>query len=39
MFVPDPDPPSVLTSLLVLAGTSAVFLVLAGRAANQRDVH
>ncbi|MAW59749.1 MAG: hypothetical protein CMJ94_02815 [Planctomycetes bacterium] len=38
MFVPDPDPPSVLTSLLVLVIASVVFFLLAARAAKRRDV-
>ena len=38
MFVPDPDPPSVFTSLLVLAGAVVVFFALAARAAKRRDV-
>lgn len=38
MFVPDPDPPSVLTSLLVLTGAAAVFFLMAARAAKRRDV-
>ncbi|MCH2102115.1 MAG: hypothetical protein MK209_09360 [Planctomycetes bacterium] len=38
MFVPDPDPPSVMTSLLVLAGATSVFFVLSAHAAKRRDV-
>jgi ABC-type transport system involved in multi-copper enzyme maturation permease subunit len=38
MFVPDPSPPGVLTSILVLTGGSAVFFLLAARAAKRRDV-
>lgn len=38
MFVPDPSPPGVVNSILVLIGGSAVFFLLAARAAKRRDV-
>lgn len=39
MFLPDPDPPGVTTSLIVLGIGSIVFILLAARAAKRRDVH
>ena len=38
MFVPDPSPPGVMTSILVLTGASIGFFLLAARAATRRDV-
>jgi hypothetical protein len=38
MFVPDPTPPGVLSSILVLSGGSVAFFLLAARAAKRRDV-
>ena len=37
-FVPDPEPPTAALSLVVLACITIVFLLLAARAVNRRDV-
>jgi len=38
MFAPDPSPPTVYTSLMVIAISSLAFFWLAGRSATKRDV-
>jgi ABC-type transport system involved in multi-copper enzyme maturation permease subunit len=38
MFVPDPDPPSALLSIVVIAAATAIFFLLTRWAANRRDV-
>ncbi len=38
MFSPDPNPPTAITSILVIAGATVVFFFMGDRAAKNRDV-